>query len=889
MPILTRVCEGSHRTEYPKEVSAPCPRGTIVDQAVISTPQGRAVDGAAVRVGEAHALAILDAALDAVVTIDYLGRVLEFNLAAEWTFGYRREDVLGQELAELVVPPEFREAHRRALARWTESGPMPGAGGLLGRRTEVRAMRSDGSTFPAELAICRVDLPGPPLFTACIRDLSEQKNAEERLRAAEFRFRTLVEQLPLISYVDSPDSPLSKPLYLSPQIQSVLGYTPEEWISTPGLFERSIHEDDHERLVAERQAAYERGEALRTEYRMITADGRVIWVEDQSMLVEPPGGGPAFRQGFAIDVTERKQSEDALRLAEGRYRTLVEQLPLAVYIDRIDPLSSSIYISPQIEPMLGYSIGDWISNPSLFVEILHPDDSERVLAATARTHATGEPLHLEYRLIARDERIVWVRDEASVIVDYAGAEPVLQGYLLEVTAEKEAEEQLRYQAFHDPLTSLANRALFTDRVEHAAIVHSAAGDEIAVLYLDLDDFKSVNDTFGHPAADALLRAFGERLVNTLSPRHTIARLGGDEFAILVEERAGATLAVDVAESLIAALDEPFELDGREVFVTASIGIAVGDGAEDLLRAADVAMYGAKASGKAQYVVYAPQMDEDSVGRLQLVADLRRANVDEDFVLHYQPTIELETGTIVGVEALVRWQHPTRGLVPPLDFIPLAEETGRIVEIGRWVLSEACRQTARWRAELPGAASLELSVNVSTRQVRRPALLEDVRSALASSGLPPDALMLEITESVLARRLEEMTSTLDEVISLGVQLALDDFGTGYSSLSLLQTLPVHTLKIDRSFVQSIGTGPERRAFVRAIVDLAEALSLRVVAEGIELEAQVTELWQLGCRLGQGFLFARPLEPKDFEKLILAGPIAPGPEPRLASARRSQRAA
>ena len=825
-------------------------------------PSVGASGGASRRLGEPHALAILDAALDAVVTIDHHGRVLEFNLAAEWTFGYRREDVLGQELAELIVPPEFCEAHRQALTRWTEAGPSAGAGKMLGRRLEVQAMRSDGTLFPAELAISRVDLPGPPLFTACIRDLSERKDAEERLLAAEFRYRTLFEQLPLIAYVDDSPDPSSKALYISPQIETVLGYSVEQWLTEPDLFTTSIHEEDRERVIAERASAYASGSPLRCEFRVWSKAGDIVWLEDQSVLVQPPDGRSPFRQGFAIDVTERKNAENALRRAESRYRTLVEQVPLAIYIDRLDKVSSNIYTSPQIEQMLGYTPEEWALNPTLFVEMLHADDRERVLAAHARTHTTHEPLQVEYRLLARDGRVVWVRDEARVI-DGEG-EGVLQGYLLDVTAAKQAEEQLRHQAFHDPLTGLANRALFTDRVEHALVVHGEAGDDVAVVFLDLDDFKGVNDTLGHPAGDALLRAVGERLRGALSPSHTIARFGGDEFAILVENEAGELTAVDVASHLISELQKPFEIDGREVFITASVGIAVGRDAEELLRSADVAMYRAKAAGKSQYVVYAPRMDEDLVGRLELVGDLRRARVEDEFVVHYQPTVALETEALVGVEALLRWRHPTRGIVPPNEFIPLAEETGRIVEIGRWVLEEACRQTARWRSELRGAEHLKVSVNVSTRQVRRPGLLDDVRRALDQSGLPAEALTLEITESVLAR--EEMSSILEEIAEEGVQLALDDFGTGYSSLSLLQHLPVHTLKIDRSFIRSVEVGPERRAFVRAIVELAQALELPVVAEGIEGSGQAEELLRLGCGLGQGFYFAKPLEARELEKLV-----------------------
>jgi diguanylate cyclase (GGDEF)-like protein/PAS domain S-box-containing protein len=828
--------------------------------------RGTSSDGAAVVVaGAAHAAAILDAALDAVITIDHCGCILEFNRAAEQVFGYTRAAVLGQELADLVVPPAARGAHRRALTRWTADGPGDGAGKLVGRRIEVEAMRSDGSVFPAELAISRVDVPGPPVFTACLRDISERTDAEERLRAAELRYRTLVEQLPLISYVDLEDDPSSKSLYVSPQIEDVLGYTVEEWLTVPELFQQSIHEDDRSRVLGEKIDAYARGEALRHLYRMRARDGRVLWVEDVSMHVEPPEGGVPFRQGFALDITERKRADDAVLLAETRYRTLVEHLPLAVYVDRVDASSSNVYTSPQVESMLGYTVEEWSADPSLFVELLHPDDRERVLAAHERTHATGEPLRAEYRIHARDGRVVWVHDEAHVIDDPQSGEPVLQGYLLDITARQEAEEQLRHQAFHDPLTGLANRALFTDRVQHALVVNSG---DAAVLFLDLDDFKAVNDSLGHLAGDTLLAAVGSRIRASLPPSLTVARMGGDEFAVLVEAPDGAATALEAAESVTAALQAPFDLDGREVFATASVGIAVGDDAEELLRCSDVAMYGAKASGKAQYVVYAPRMDEHLGGRLELVGDLRRAQIHEEFVLHYQPTVDLVSGEVLGVEALLRWNHPTRGLLPPSEFVHLAEETGRIVEIGYWVLEEACCQTVHWRATLEGAEQLGVSVNVSTRQVRRPGLLEDVERALSNSGLEPSALTLEITESVLARRRDEMTSILDGVVSRGVRLALDDFGTGYSSHSLLQDLPVHTLKIDRSFVQSVGAEIKRSAFVRAIVDLAHALGLVVVAEGVESVAQVAALRRLGCRVGQGFHFAVPLPAHELELFVRA---------------------
>ncbi|MGH3065638.1 MAG: putative bifunctional diguanylate cyclase/phosphodiesterase [Gaiellaceae bacterium] len=566
-----------------------------------------------------------------------------------------------------------------------------------------------------------------------------------------------------------------------------------------------------------------------------------------------------------------RRTDAASERYDARFRSLVEQLPLSVYIDHLDDVSSNIYTSPQIEQMLGYPVGEWVENADFFVELLHPEDRERVLAAHQRTHATGEPLFVEYRLRRNDGRYLWIQDEARVVS--SAGESVLQGYLLDVTARKEAEEQLRHQAFHDALTGLANRALFTDRVEHALVLRNQeAQAEVAVLFLDLDDFKGVNDTLGHAAGDTLLRAVGLRLRAELSASYTVARLGGDEFAVLIEDVARPSTAVDAAEKIVGSLRAPFELDDREVFVTASVGIAFGRVADDLMRAADVAMYRAKALGKAQYVVYVPTMAEDLVGRLELVADLRRARCDEEFVVHYQPVVNLESSAVVGVEALVRWVHPTRGVLLPSEFIPLAEETGKIVELGAWVLREACTEVARWRADGQGAEALALSVNVSTRQVRPDLLVEDVKEALAVSGLEPAALTLELTESVLPQRHEELKAVLAEVAALGVRLALDDFGTGYSLLSLLQDLPVHTLKVDRSFVNALDDDATRQGFVQAIIDLAQTLDVSLVAEGMETAAQTTELRRLGCRIGQGFHFSPPLGAEEVRELLAAGACA-----------------
>jgi diguanylate cyclase (GGDEF)-like protein/PAS domain S-box-containing protein len=800
--------------------------------------------------------ALLESALDCVIAIDHQGRILEFNPAAERTFGYRRADVLGKELAELIVPPDLREGHRRALARWKHAGTASGeVGRLLGKRLELRAMRSDGSEFPVELAINRLNLDGPPLFTASLRDITERTHAEERLRAAEARYRTLVEQLPLITYVDSPDD-TGPPMYVSPQVEATLGYSQEEWLSHKGIFEECLHPGDRQRVLAEKMRAYERDEPHHAEYRVIATDGREVWILDESVPAQEPDG-TKYRQGFALDITARKLSDEARLEAEAKYRTLVEQLPLVTYIDALDAESSNIYSSPQIEPLLGYSPEEWRADRLLFVKLLHPKDRERVLAAHGRSRTSGEPLSLEYRLIARDGRTVWISDEARITKDHDGKPLFLQGCLLDITNRKQAEEQLRYQAFHDGLTDLPNRALFTDRLEHA-LLRRGADASCAVLFLDLDDFKTVNDSLGHVAGDEVLRAVGERLRSTLRLGDTVARLGGDEFAVLAEDMSDPTVAAQTAERLSHALATPFSIDHHELFISASIGIALGTDPAELLRQADVAMYRAKEHGKAQYAFYESALDEAMLDRLRLVTDLRRASINHEFTLHYQPTVELSTGRIVGVEALVRWRHPSRGLLQPASFIPLAEETGLIVPVGRWVLAEACRQAMLWKAELGPAQELTMSVNVSPRQLEHPGIVGAVAAALTESGLDPHSLMLEITENVLMQSGDAAIQKLHELRKLGVRLALDDFGTGYSSLWALENLPVETLKIDRSFVQGIDRGPRQRSLARGIIEIGLTLGLTVVGEGIETAAQADELSLLGCPVGQGYYFARPDE-------------------------------
>lgn len=540
-----------------------------------------------------------------------------------------------------------------------------------------------------------------------------------------------------------------------------------------------------------------------------------------------------------------------------RYRTLIEQLPLVVYLDEVDSISSNIFTSRQIEPILGYTVEEWATDPELFTRLLHPEDRERVLDAHMRTHETHEPLSLEYRLIARDGRVVHLRDEGVIVVDEQGEPLYLHGYLLDITREREAEQQLRQLALYDPLTGLANRAFFHERLKHAIKLRHEEGHATGLLYIDLDDFKGINDRWGHDLGDEVLHEIGRRIERSVRPGDTAARLGGDEFAVVLTEPVTPEDAVGVAERLLAAIAKPLESRSGPLYTAASVGIAFGGDDETLLREADIAMYRAKSNSEMGYAFFDAQLDRVAVERSQRIGELREGIAREEFRLDYQAVVDLERNEITGYEALVRWEHPTAGELPPGEFIPLAEETGLIVALGEWVLREACTEATRLY-QLHGRP-MHMSVNVSARQLHHPDFFRHVSRALDSSALIPSLLTLELTESTLLASDERVARTLQRIKELGVVLALDDFGTGYASLSYLRQFPIDVVKIDRSFTANAGSEHGDLVLLKGIIDLGHALELNLVAEGIETPEQHTIVRQLGCHQAQGFYFGRPSHP------------------------------
>jgi diguanylate cyclase (GGDEF)-like protein/PAS domain S-box-containing protein len=573
-----------------------------------------------------------------------------------------------------------------------------------------------------------------------------------------------------------------------------------------------------------------------------------------------------FRQITAVRENVQMLAREAARKNELRFRALVQHSSDVILI--LDKTATIRFVSSSVEKIWGYQDQNLIGTK--LKEYLHPEDTSYALSffAEAISH-TGITSPTEWRIRHTDGSWLYVESIGNNLL----RDPDVNGIVInsrDINERKTLEERLIHQAFHDPLTGLANRALFRNRVEHALARAWSRNEPIAVLFLDLDNFKNINDSLGHTEGDYLLKILAQRLEGCLRAGDTAARLGGDEFAILLQDSAQTAQVVKVAERILQTVGSPFFLRGKEVFIGVSIGIAGShtgcDEADVLLRNADVAMYVAKNRGKGRYEIFEPSMHEAALDRLEFEAALRRAVDAKEFRLHYQPIVEFQSGQVVGLEALVRWNHPHRGLIPPDKFIPLAEETGLIVPLGQWVLEEACRQFQSWQKRFPHQDSLTITVNLSGRQLQQKDLADAISKALEDSGLSPQKLILEITESVMMQDTQITLNKLRELKALGIRLAIDDFGTGYSSLSYLQRFPIDVLKIDRSFIRIINKGSEESALVQAIITLAKTLQLRIIAEGIEGIEQKERLQQLGCEFGQGFLFAKPKTPEEIEELF-----------------------
>jgi diguanylate cyclase (GGDEF)-like protein/PAS domain S-box-containing protein len=565
----------------------------------------------------------------------------------------------------------------------------------------------------------------------------------------------------------------------------------------------------------------------------------------------------------------RPYSEQVLRALENRYGPLPEGVPSVAYIFEPGIEGRCLYISPSVEDVLGYPRRQWLEERGLWDRLLHQDDEERVVSNEAECARSGEKLVQEYRLRAADGSDVWIRDEMTVVVDrQTGEDPLFYGVFLDVSDRKRMEVELERLALYDPLTGLPNRALFGDRLRQV-LTRRDRQSATAVYFLDLDRFKRINDSLGHGAGDEVLREVAERLSAVVRPEDTVARFGGDEFTILCESVGGVLEAVSIADRLQRPLRQPLRAGGAALRLSASIGVALveatdnGDG-QHLIEDADAAMYRAKERGGARTELFDSGMRENAVRAMRIEQELQRALEQGELRLYFQPSVDLSTGQVVGAEALVRWEHPQRGLIVPDRFLHVAEETGLIVPLGEWVVRETCQRLAGWQAR-PETAHLHLSVNLSARELTHPDVVSSVLGCVRESGIDPRSLTIEVTESTAMADGDTGFRALRDLSSEGIRVAIDDFGTGYSSLEQLRRMPVDIVKVDRSFVGGMAADSTDREIVAAVVGMGRALKLCVVAEGIETPEQADALRDLGCDIGQGYLYAKPLSAEAMDEL------------------------
>jgi diguanylate cyclase (GGDEF)-like protein/PAS domain S-box-containing protein len=776
------------------------------------------------------------------------------NPAMAAMLGYPQAELIGMRYMDLIDPGD---AHAQAVRRRLREN-----GSRELQMYELQMVCRDGRRILCEVRADAVDYEGGLASTGTIRDVTDERGQQRALMQAERRYRELFQDSPVGLFRSGLEGEIVE---VNPAMAAMLGFDSPEQLKARFASMLDVYAEPAERqLLVER--ALRDGAFSHYETRVHDASGGTRWVSTNVRLTRDENNAPAHFTGSALDVEERRAMQQALVSSETKYRTLVEQSHVGVFImDRVQV----VYVNRALAGMLGHDEASVVGRP--WLELLSPEAARHAAALHAHYFATGQiPQDFESCLLHRDGRPVFARVSIG-LVEVDGRRHVT-GTIIDITGQREAESRLRFHADHDSLTGLPNRAMFNrllaERLHPPGLPHAEMA-AYAVLYLDLDGFKWVNDSLGHGAGDRLLLEIAHRLEQSLSPGVLIARYGGDEFTLLPEGPCPPARAVEIAGRVLSLFEQPFDIGGQQVFSAASLGIVLGrpdyDSPDQVLRDADNAMYRAKAAGKSGFVVFDEGMHAEARSRLQLETDVRRALERAEFVLHYQPIVALADGALVGAEALVRWRHPTRGLLLPGEFLPVAEETGLITDLDDWVLREACRQLARWR-ERPAGDTLVMNVNVDERQVGSPELTEEVAHLLKTWALPADRLRLEVTESVFRTGSTHASEQLQALKALGVGLAVDDFGTGYSSLEAFAASSFDALKVDQSFVRDVTVNPRHRAIVRTIIGFAQDLGLLLTAEGIETEEQRALLLGLGCAYGQGRLFDSALPPEEFEQRL-----------------------
>ncbi len=807
---------------------------------------------------------ILETMGDGFVSLTRDWTITYVNRQVEHISGAHRDDLLGKDFWEMFPdPPELPFYRAFDLAFETgEPVDITDYDPQLGMWLEVHAT------------------PSRDQLSVFVRDVTERREREIALREAEERFRSLVEQLPAVTYIADPDD-IGKLSYVSPQVESVFGYTHAEWLSDGSFAQEIVHPDDRAYVISEDEKtnAGQRDRFV-MEYRLRAADGAYRWVRDVATLIHSAEGTPLYWQGLSYDITDEKRSERIIRESEQRFRSLFDNHPDAVF--SIDHTGYVLSANPKFEELSGVSA----RQPGLvkFVDLVVPEDQERVAERFVETHR-GIPQDFRAGMFdphGKRLELSLTTIPISVDEDIVGVHVVAQ----DITLHQELENQLAHQAYHDALTGLPNRNLFQSRLDERLEQSRVDESRFAVLFFDLDDFKVINDSLGHSAGDQLLIEVASRVQTCIRSNDLLARLGGDEFTLLLESIDDEHEPRLIAKRIAEVLEDSFDIEDHEVFATTSVGIAIADGSapgsDDVLRNADLAMYEAKNSGKNRFALFEPSMNSRAWRRLTLETEIRRGIPRDEFEVYYQPIVDLGTGELVGVEALARWNHPDRGFLTPNEFISVAEQSGLILPLGRWIIREATAQLREWQYLMPDGQPLRLSLNLSPKQYQHPNLIEELTRTLKSVDFDPSLITLEITESIAMDDSPETMETLQQLKDVGVQLALDDFGTGFSALSYLRRFPIDIIKIDQSFVDGLGEDSEDSRIVRAVMAASLAMNLHVTAEGVETRKQLDILRELGCHFGQGYLFARALTSEEMQRIIAEGNhswqalISPGPQ-------------
>ncbi len=784
------------------------------------------------------------------IQMAYLDRDFRFirvNPAFAQAFGRRPDDFIGHNFFDDCKDPGNRERFARVVKEGKPHIEKARVEQLDENDPERRYW--DWSLQPVK------DPQGKVTGLVFVRmDVTDRLRNEQRLQQAAQELDMILHNMQDTYYRINAHGILTR---VSDSVKDLLGYEPDEVIGRP-MAEFYLHPEEREAFLRKLELAG--GSVTNNETALRHRDGSVVWTSSNAHFIYDEQGNVVGVEGTARNITERKLHESQV----SKLSSVLEQTADIVIVTDIDGVIE--YVNPSFERVTGYTYEEAVGQtPALLSSDKHKKEFYQHMWETILSGESYTNIMINRRkdgsLYYEEKTITPIRDQTGRITHFVSTAK-------DISERMQVQERLQHMAHHDALTDLPNRNLFLDRLQQALIRARHHNRLVAVMFMDLDRFKNINDTLGHNTGDQLLLQLSERLKHSVRDGDTIARFGGDEFAILLDDVDNENSIAAVAQKLLQTLSEPFHVNSHELFITASIGIAIfphdGEDPDTLLRNADVAMYRAKELGKNNYQFYSDDMSARNFERLTLESHLRHALAREQFVLHYQPQVDARQNRIVGVEALLRWQHPELGLVSPSNFIALLEETGLIEEVGEWVLETACRQSKIWYDA--GFDDLQMSVNISSRQFNNTEFINVLHNTLDRTGVNPECLELELTESMLMRQASSVVTALKSLNELGVRFAIDDFGTGYSSLSYLRRFPIETIKIDRSFIRDITEDPDDAAITRAIVVMARNLSLKVIAEGVETEKQLAFLKENDCHLIQGFYYSPPLPVEEMTALL-----------------------